>query len=102
MIVYAVDVKVKKGFENDFIKACGENRKGTRTEPGNYRFDVTQSSDDSSVFFLYEVYASEDAVKAHKETAHYLKWRDAVADWMEIPRSGRKFNPVFPEGEREW
>ena len=102
MLVYAVDVKVKKGFEDEFLKACLDNRKGTRTEPGNYRFDISQSSDEPGTFFLYEVYASEDDVAAHKETTHYLKWRETVADWMEVPRTGRKFEARSPEEESEW
>ena len=36
---------------------------------------------------------------AHKETAHYLTWRDAVADLMAEPRSSRKFVNVDPEDD---
>ena len=34
---------------------------------------------------------------AHKATAHYVAWRDAVADLMAEPRTSRKFVNVFPE-----
>jgi len=33
----------------------------------------------------------------HKETAHYARWRDAVAPLMAEPRSSAKFLNVFPE-----
>ena len=33
-----------------------------------------------------------EAAAAHKETAHYLKWRDAVADAMAQPREGNGVN----------
>ncbi len=102
MLVYAVDVWVKEGFENDFLKATGENRNGTRKEPGNLRFDVSQSDNAPGFFFLYEVYSSSEAVAAHKETPHYLAWREAVAPWMDKPRAGRKFTARFPLENSEW
>ncbi len=102
MIVYCVEVFVKKGFESDFIEATGANRSGTRAEKGNLRFDLSRSADDPGLFFLYEVYSDEDAVKNHKETSHYLKWRDTVEPWMEKKRYGRMFSPVFPDGAAGW
>ena len=38
----------------------------------------------------------EAAAKAHKDTAHYLAWRDAVADMMAEPRRGEPLNGLFP------
>ena len=96
MIVYCVEVYVKTGFEEDFIKATEENHLNTLKEPGNIRFDLSKSADTEGLFFLYEVYSDEDAVKAHKETSHYLKWRETVEPWMEKKRYGRMFNSVFP------
>ena len=46
-----------------------------------------------------EVYRSQEATAAHKETAHYAKWRDAVAPMMAEPRSSVKFSNVFPADE---
>jgi autoinducer 2-degrading protein len=50
---------------------------------------------------LIEVYRSTEAVAAHKETAHYAKWRDAVAEMMAEPRQSVKYNDVFPE-PKDW
>ena len=38
-----------------------------------------QSTEDPTRFVLVEVYRSADAPAAHKATAHYARWRDAVA-----------------------
>jgi autoinducer 2-degrading protein len=51
---------------------------------------------------LYEAYESEEASAAHKNTAHYLKWRDKVANWMAEPRKGIKYNIVAPIDKSEW
>jgi len=41
---------------------------------------------------LYEAYTDEQSAANHKETAHYLKWRDEVAPLMAEPRKGVKYN----------
>ncbi|MFP4017359.1 MAG: antibiotic biosynthesis monooxygenase [Halanaerobiales bacterium] len=102
MVVYVVTVMVKEENIEDFKKATIENHVNTIQEVGNYRFDVLQSKEDPGRFTLYEVYESEDAVAAHKETAHYLKWRETVADWMAAPRNGIKHNVIAPEEVKQW
>ena len=102
MIVYSVEVYVKNGFEDDFIKATEVNHLSTVKEPGNIRFDVCRSADTEGLFFLYEVYDDEAAVEAHKETAHYRDWRERVEPWMDKKRYGRKFTPLFPSDKNKW
>ena len=44
--------------------------------------------------------ASVEEVRARllqKETAHYAKWRDTVAEMMADPRSSVKYDNVFPD-----
>jgi len=60
------------------------------------RFDAIQQLDDPSRFVLIEVYRTPAATAAHKESAHYQKWRDTVAPMMAQPRSSVKFAAVFP------
>ncbi|MBN2657024.1 MAG: antibiotic biosynthesis monooxygenase [Spirochaetales bacterium] len=102
MVVYCVNVYVKEENAEAFIKATEANHRETRKEEGNLRFDVLRHDEDKSRFMLYEVYRSPEAVAAHKETAHYLAWRDTVAPFMAKDREGIRFSPLFPEEEREW
>lgn len=96
MQVTVVHVHVKQEFVEDFIEATRKNHEASVREPGNLRFDVLQSKDDATRFVLYEAYASEESAVAHKQTAHYLSWRDTVADWMAEPRQGISYNGLFP------
>ena len=96
MKVTCVHVRVKPEKVNEFIEAVSENHRGTIKEPGNIRFDVLQQSDDPCRFMIYEVFVSEEAVKAHKETAHYLKWRDTVKDFMAEDRYGVSYRLIMP------
>ena len=97
MHVTIVEVRVKPGHEADFLEACRLNHEASVQEPGNRRFDVLQSAEDSAHFVLYEAYRSEADARAHKETAHYLEWRETVAEWMAGPRKGRPFKGHCPE-----
>lgn len=91
-----VHVFVKPEFIGLFIEATRRNHENSTKEPGNIRFDILQDAQDPGKFVLYEVYQSEHAAAAHKETSHYLKWRDTVAPWMAKPREGVKHVLLFP------
>jgi autoinducer 2-degrading protein len=97
MIVTLVYVHVKPEYVNAFVDATRENHENSVKENGNLRFDILQDASDSGKFVLYEAYETDQAVAAHKETIHYLKWRDTVASWMAKPREGVKHKLLFPE-----
>src|SRR4051794_14210720 len=94
--VVHVHCKVKPDAVKDFRAATIENARASREEAGVARFDVVEQIDDPTCFVLIEVYRTEDAPAAHKETAHYKAWRDAVADMMAEPRSSTRYASVFP------
>jgi len=102
MIVVCVHVSVKPEHREGFIEATLENAGRTIHEPGNLRFDVLQQADDPNRFVLYEVYRDEAGADAHKQTAHYAKWRDTVAAWMAEPRRGVGYSPLFPGVATQW
>lgn len=97
MHVTLVHVHIKPGYESAFITACRANHLASTQEAGNLRFDVLQDAADPCRFILYEAYASEADALAHKETAHYLAWRDAVAALMAEPRQGVRYLGLYPE-----
>jgi len=98
MHVTLVHVQVKPEHIDDFISATRLNHQASVREPGNRRFDVLQAPEHLDQFILYEAYASADDAALHKQTAHYLAWRDMVADWMAEPRQGVRYDGLFPKG----
>jgi len=95
MYVVSVTVFVKAEFVEQFKTAILDNATNTRKELGNIRFDVSQGEDDASRFLLYEVYHTKEDFARHQETAHYLRWRDAVTPWMAQPRQAARYRPMF-------
>lgn len=99
MTATLVHVHVKPEAVKAFIEATRANHENSVKEPGNLRFDILQDAQDPGKFVLYEVYTTEQAAAAHKETAHYLTWRDTVAPWMVKPREGVKHTLLFPSAK---
>jgi (4S)-4-hydroxy-5-phosphonooxypentane-2,3-dione isomerase len=97
MLIVHVYVHVKPESVADFRQATIANARASVQEPGIARFDVVQQQEDETRFVLIEVYRTPEAAAAHKETAHYAAWRDAVAPMMAEPRHSLKYTEVFPD-----
>jgi autoinducer 2-degrading protein len=96
MYVVVVTIHVKPEAREAFIAASRENAGNSRHEAGNLRFDVLEAEDDPHRFLLYEVYRTREDFHRHQQTAHYLAWKAAVAEWMAQPRVGLKYHSRFP------
>ena len=97
MHIVHVHVHVKPEFVEAFKQATVENASKSIHEAGIARFDFIQQTDDPTRFVLVEVYKTAHASGAHKETAHYKLWRDAVMKMMAEPRQGIRYANIFPE-----
>ena len=54
----------------------------TRLEPGVLRYDLYRDSTRPATFLMVEAYADEAALEAHRESAHYLEFRELAGDWL--------------------
>ncbi|WP_437898289.1 putative quinol monooxygenase [Sorangium sp. So ce124] len=97
LLIVHVHVRVRPELVDAFRSATIENARESVKEPGIARFDVVQDTEDPARFVLVEVYKTKEAPAAHKETAHYKRWRDTVAEMMAEPRTSRKYVNVFPD-----
>jgi autoinducer 2-degrading protein len=99
MFIVHVFVHVRPEHIEAFKAATVENARKSMREPGIARFDVIQQRDDPARFILVEVYRTPDDPARHKETAHYQKWRDTVADMMSEPRASIRYLNIFPDDQ---
>jgi (4S)-4-hydroxy-5-phosphonooxypentane-2,3-dione isomerase len=102
MLAVHVFIQVKPEYLDAFISATEDTARNSLQEPGIARFDLVQQADDPARFVLVEVYSDEEAPARHKETAHYARWRDAVAPMMAVPRSSQRYETLFPAAEAGW
>lgn len=101
MLAVHVFIHVKPDQVEAFREASIENARNSIQEPGIARFDIIRQADDPTRFVLVEVYRTSDSPARHKETAHYMKWRDAVEAMMAEPRYSIRYETVYPE-EAAW
>ena len=99
LVIVHVHAHVKPDAVAAFRAASLDNARESVKEAGVARFDVVQSVEDPTRFVLVEVYRTAEAPAAHKETAHYKRWRDAVAQLMAEPRTAARFTNVFPDDQ---
>jgi quinol monooxygenase YgiN len=99
MHILVVTVHVKQEAVEAFKTAIRDNAQASILEPGVVRFDVLQQADDPTSFILYEVYHSASDHLKHRESAHYLRWKDAVVEMMAEPRQGIRYINLVPGDE---
>ena len=97
MVAVVVYLHVKPDSLDQFVAETKANARNSRQEPGVVRFDVIQQVDDPSRFALYEVYRDEQAIEAHRATAHYAKWRDAVPAFLVTERTRTIYRTIEPD-----
>jgi autoinducer 2-degrading protein len=97
MFIVFVNAHVKSEHLAAFITATLDNASHSIQEPGVLRFDVYQQKEDPSCFTLVEIYKTPEDPARHRETAHYLRWRDSVADMLVEARTRTEYSLVFPE-----
>jgi (4S)-4-hydroxy-5-phosphonooxypentane-2,3-dione isomerase len=101
MHIVLVHVHIKPEFIDAFQAAGLDNAQNSVQEPGVVRFDVLQQQEDPTRFTLVEVYRKPEDQLKHRETAHYLRWKDTVEPMMAESRVGIKYTNLYPS-DTDW
>ena len=97
MLSIFVTIDVKQGYEDQFKAASFEDARGSvADEPLCYRFDINQDETVRTRFYLYEVYADENAFQHHLKTPHFLTWKKQVEPWLAGEPEILRMCSVFP------
>jgi (4S)-4-hydroxy-5-phosphonooxypentane-2,3-dione isomerase len=96
-----VDIAVLPEQLDAFLAATQKNAVASRDEPGIVRFDVLSDRADPTHVLLVEIYRNDAAAAAHKDTAHYQRWRDTVAPMMARPRQATRYVNTSPD-DSDW
>ena len=73
-LVLVVNVRIKPGHGAELEPAMLENAANSVKEEHCTQFDVVVSEDDENSFLFYEVYRDAEALAAHRQTPHFLKY----------------------------
>lgn len=77
---FIAHLKAKPGQEQALQDAIMTCVAPTRAEPGNVNYDLHRSTDDPSVFVIYEGWTGRDALDSHFETPHFMTLIAAAED----------------------
>ncbi len=77
--INAVDLDLVPSERDKFLEAIAEDAVATIKEPGCLQFDVLVLANDPNHLFLYEVYESEAAFRAHRESDYFKKYTETTA-----------------------
>jgi|SaaInlStandDraft_1057018.scaffolds.fasta_scaffold117078_2 (4S)-4-hydroxy-5-phosphonooxypentane-2,3-dione isomerase len=84
MLVVTVDFKAKSDKVEQFREAILYQARSSReNEVGCQQFDVVQSQEDPSRFFVYEIYRDEAAFEVHKGSEHSARTNIAVTGLLD-------------------
>ena len=101
LLIVHVDIAVLPEQLDAFLAATEENAVASRDESGIVRFDMLSDRTDPTHVVLVEIYRDEAAAGAHKDTAHYQRWRDTVAPMMARPRAATRYLNTSPD-DSDW
>ena len=96
MLALIVEFRIKAAYVDAFDAAIRSNAQSSiDDEPGCRQFDVCRDPDDAALFFLYELYDDEAAIKAHLLSPHFLQMNAATAPWVDakVVRKLRRTQP---------
>ncbi len=80
--INAVDLDLVPSERDRFLEAIAEDAAATIKEPGCLQFDVLVLANDPNHLFLYEVYESEAAFRAHRESDYFKKYAETTANMV--------------------
>ncbi|WP_017578928.1 putative quinol monooxygenase [Nocardiopsis valliformis] len=93
-VALVISLRALPGQRAAFLAGISRNASyALRDEPGCLRFDVVGDPGDPDAFWVYEVFADEDALAAHRLTPHFLAWQEEKAELV-VP--GSQVNRLGP------
>jgi len=93
MIVLIVHSTMKPGTEEECKRIYREVTEHSRKEPGCLQYVIHQSTENPLNFAFYEQYVDQAAIDAHRATAHFARYKNAIAP-LEVSHSRELFVPV--------
>lgn len=82
MHVIIVELEMKPEYLDEFVTEIERHIAYTREhEAGCLQLDVAVDKTDPNVFYLYEVYADDDALDEHHHSPSLAQYRETTKEW---------------------
>jgi len=83
-IFHTAHLRVRDDVVKSFFDRLMQHaRTSLDKEIGCQRFEVYQDTNDPALFLLIETYTDQTAFDEHRNSPHYLKFREDVKNWVD-------------------
>ncbi|EHZ2231614.1 TPA: antibiotic biosynthesis monooxygenase [Listeria monocytogenes] len=82
MLHIEAQITVKKEQTEAFLQAAKEVIAVSRAEAGNYGYELVQSTENETVFYMLEKWADMAAIQQHNDSEHFKKFQKLAADFV--------------------
>lgn len=86
-------IRGPEGGEDDLLRELLSTTAPTRSEPGNLRYDLYQSTNNKNHFMRFEIWRNPQALEDHKQTPHLKasferrknqNWMTEITTWKRV------------------
>jgi len=78
-IQIVAEIEIKQAYRDELIPVFQALVTGSRSEPGNKRYDLTEDIARSGHFFVLEEWLSAKAIEEHNVTPHFQNFIAKIA-----------------------
>ncbi|EAE6645076.1 antibiotic biosynthesis monooxygenase [Listeria monocytogenes] len=82
MLHIEAQITVKKEQTEAFLQAAKEVIAASRAEAGNHGYELVQSTENETVFYMLEKWADMEAIQQHNDSEHFKKFHKLAADFV--------------------
>ncbi|CBY62125.1 hypothetical protein LMOSLCC2376_0093 [Listeria monocytogenes SLCC2376] len=75
-------ITVRKEQTEAFLQAAKEVIAASRAEAGNHGYELVQSTENETVFYMLEKWADMAAIQQHNDSEHFKKFQKLAADFV--------------------
>ncbi|ENI8449519.1 antibiotic biosynthesis monooxygenase [Listeria monocytogenes] len=82
MLHIEAQITVRKEQTVAFLQAAKEVIAASRAEAGNHGYELVQSRENETVFYMLEKWADMAAIQQHNDSEHFKKFQKLAADFV--------------------
>ncbi|MBC1375942.1 antibiotic biosynthesis monooxygenase [Listeria sp. FSL L7-0091] len=94
MLHIEAKMTIKKEQIEAFLQAAKEVIVASQAETGNHGYELVQSTENETVFYMLEKWADMDAIQQHNESEHFKKFQSAAANFVARPLEVSVLTPL--------
>ena len=83
MVIVTVKITPKSEFKNEFLKEFNKVAISVRKEDGCIEYEIFQKDPESSEFFIFERWESQEALDAHLKTTQMTEYFTRTENWFD-------------------